>query len=202
MVFETIFLYKENQDLKKTEKYMPKTDFFLKSIFSHLIFNHYNKFDPTSAINKNEKIIFEETIQILNDYKNSFQYLIKKMHVEMSFVTEDNVGSILSLMAKEIFSDCITWSRIAAFFVFIGEFTILCIEKKISSSIVDVIYKSFSKIVKEKLESWVDVHGGWEGIKSLSINFKKEENLFHLSKLNQLQTCLHHIINRIYNLLF
>lgn len=202
MVFETKNLYKENLDLKKTEKYMPKTDFFLKTIFSHLTYNHYNKFDAINAINKKEKLFFEETIQILNVYRDSFQYLIKEMHVEMSFVNKDNVDSILSIMAKEMFSDCITWSRIAAFFVFIGEFTILCIEKKISSSIVDIIYKNFSKIVKEKLELWVNVHGGWEGIKSLSINVKKEENFFHLLKLDQLQACLHHIITRIYNLLF
>lgn len=43
------------------------------------------------------------------------------------------------------------------------------------------MYESFSRLVKVKLESWIDDHDGWEGLISLSV-VTQPEHLLRISK--------------------
>lgn len=137
-----------------------RTDFILENVFSYLVRDIYN-FTAISPMNKKEKDVFEGMKETLNAFKDDYAYSVKSLCAEIGLITEDNVGSILLGVSNEVFSEGITWSRIIAFFVFVGELTIMCIYKKLPKSIVDVMYECFSRLVKEKLESWIEDHDGW-----------------------------------------
>lgn len=53
----------------------------------------------------------------------------------------------------------------------------MCINEKISEPIVDIMYECFARLVKEKLESWVEDNNGWIGVESLSTVLQKETSL-------------------------
>lgn len=184
-LFKAVFTRGKLDDFEKrhyAKENIIRTDFILENTFSYLVCNHY-KFDAISNMNKREKDIFENIKKTLHAFRES--YPIKNMCEEIDVINEDTVDSILLDVSNELFSEGITWSRIIAFFVFVGELTITCIEKKLLNSIVDVMYECFSRLVKEKLESWIENHDGWEGL-SISIQTENEFKTSNPSWFNNL----------------
>lgn len=163
LLFKAAFVRGELDDFEKrhyTKNDIIRTDFILENVFSYLLGDNYN-FDAISAMNKKEKEIFNGMKETLNAFRDSYAGPVKSLCAEIDVITEDTVGSILLGVSNELFSEGITWSRIIAFFVFVGELTIMCIYKNLPKSIVDVMYECFSRLVKEKLESWIEDHDGW-----------------------------------------
>lgn len=178
-LFKAAFMSEELDNFENryyTKENIIRTDFILENVFSYLVCNHY-EFDAISRMNKKEKETFEKLKETINAFRESYIDPIEKWCEEIDVINEDDVGSILLTVSNELFSEGITWSRIIAFFIFVGELTITCIKKKLPKLIADVIYESFSRLVKERLESWIEDHDGWEGINSLSISIQKENVL-------------------------
>lgn len=197
-LFRAAFLYGELDASEKQsyiKRYIIRTDFILENVFSHLVQKYY-QFDAISPMNEKEKHLFEKLKEIINAFRDHYTGPVKNLCAEIDVICENTVGSIILGVANELFSEGITWSKILAFFVFIGELTVMCIVKKLPKSIVDVLYECFSRLVKEKLESWIEDHNGWEGIKSLSVVTKQKHSLKTSWKKN-----LFHIACQVINLL-
>jgi hypothetical protein len=110
----------------------------------------------------------EQLKETVKAFQLNYADTVKSLCTEIE-VNEDTVNSVILGVANELFCEGITWSRIIALFVFVGELTKLCLLNNLPVHIVDVVYECFSRLVKEKLECWVHDHDGWEGISSLSI---------------------------------
>lgn len=147
-------------ELGDSKKNVIRTDFILENVFSYLLRNRHD-FDAVSAMNKNEDDIWQYLKETLNAFKDSYANQLKILCSEIGVLNESTIGSVLLGVSNELFSEGITWSRIIAFFVFVGELTLMCISKKLPDSTLDQVYESFSTLVKEKLEPWINDHGGW-----------------------------------------
>lgn len=154
------------------EKIPVRTDVILQQVFSHLV-SDFN-FDGMNTMNEKEKLLIQKINEIMSLFRKSYADSIKSLCEKINDINEENTSFILLGVFSEVFSKGITWSKIIAFFVFVGELTTLCIERKLSKSIVDAIYQSFSTLVKEKLEVWIKDHNGWEGMTNWSVVLQKE----------------------------
>ncbi|GFU45563.1 apoptosis regulator BAX [Nephila pilipes] len=142
------------------------TDFILQNAYSHLIKNGAN-FQAIRPTNYKEEQLIQDLLNIVDDFKLSFIGSIKVLTSDLEFAP-NTLGTVLQGVANELFCEGITWSRIIALFVFVGELTLQCLANDYPRSIVDVIYECFCKLVKETLINWIVEHGGWEGVRSLS----------------------------------
>ena len=171
-----------------------RIDFVLKNIFSYLLRNTYD-FNVVNAVNKKEEYILNYIKRILDICRRSYG-LSMKHYLEDMFknkITEDDIDSVLLGVANEIFSDGITWNRITAFFIFVGELANLCInDLRLQTTVIDIMYESYSKLVKEKLLTWIEEHQGWEGILSVTTIEQK-----HLVTTSGMKTFLHTAIRAI-----
>ena len=113
----------------------------------------------------------------IDAFRFSYSSKLKKLCNETDIVnvTVDTIDSAILNISNELFSDGITWCRIIAFSIFITELVIKCISNEFTKSVVDLIYECYSRFVKERLESWIKDHDGWEGVLSLSITEKNEK---------------------------
>ncbi|GFY03209.1 apoptosis regulator BAX [Trichonephila clavipes] len=143
------------------------SDFILQNVYSHLIKDGAN-FRALCPANHLEEELIRHIIDVVDDFKQNFIGTIKGLLSTLEF-SEDTSGTIIQGVANELFCEGITWSRIIAFFVFVGELTLQYLANNYPPSIVDVIYECYSKFVKETLTNWISDHGGWEGVRSLSI---------------------------------
>jgi len=155
------------------EKNGVRTDFILQNVFSYVLGDRYC-FNAICADNDIEKKVLKELIETIKAFQINYSDTVKGLCSEIE-VTEDTVTAVILGVANELFCEGITWSRIIALFVFVGELTLLCLSKDLPINVVDVVYACFSDLVTEKLESWVFDHNGWEGIASLS-NVAQQEN--------------------------
>lgn len=177
LLFKAAFVRGELENFDKrpyTKNDIVRTDFILENAFAYLLENHY-KFDAISAMNKKENDVWDHMKETLDAFRDSYASPVKNLCAEIDIINEDTVGSILLGVSNELFSEGITWSRIIALFVFVGELTIMCISKKLPKSIVDVMFECFSRLVKEKLESWIEDHDGWVCI---SFSCNSFQNIF------------------------
>lgn len=142
------------------------TDRILQNVFSHLVKDGAN-FRAICPSNQEEEELIRDLIGILEDFKQNFIDTIKGLYSEIEFSLNSS-GALIQGVANELFCEGITWSRIIAFFVFVGELTLQYLANNYPRSIVDVIYECFSKLVKETLINWIIDHGGWEGVRCLS----------------------------------
>lgn len=182
LLFKAAFVRGELDDFERQSciKKDVRIDFILENVFSYLLPNVYN-FDALCSTNEKEKHLIEKIKKILNAFRDSYSDPVKILCAELTVINEENISSILLDVADELFSEGITWSKIIAFFAFVGELTTMCIKRKLPKSLVNVMYESFSRLVKVKLESWIDDHDGWEGLTSLSI-VTQPEHLLRISK--------------------
>ncbi|KAG8201614.1 hypothetical protein JTE90_012685 [Oedothorax gibbosus] len=142
-----------------------RTDFILQNVFAHLIKNG-SSFQAIPPQNYKEEKVISDIIDIVNSFRMNYLSTIQNLCSQLEF-SNDTMGTVLSGVANELFCEGITWSRIIALFVYVGELTLLCLVKNYSSDLVNVMYECFRKLVKENLSGWVEDHGGWEGIQSL-----------------------------------
>lgn len=133
------------------------------------------KFHTICAKNWIEEDTLKSFKEKLNRFKDENGYNVRNHCFQMDPINEDTVDSIFSDVTNELFSDGITWNLIISFFCFVGELTLVVIFKKLPTSLVDIIFEYFSKFVNEKLELWIQDHGGWEGI------FMKKEDIGKIS---------------------
>lgn len=141
------------------EKDKVRTDFVLQNIYSYSLRNKY-EFNAVCAMNKEEEFVMRELEGTVYAFQTNYGGNVKSLCTELE-ITEDTIGTVILGVSNELFSDGITWSRIIALFVFVGELTLLCLSRKFPERIVDEIYECFCKLVKEKLKGWIDDHGGW-----------------------------------------
>ena len=151
-----------------------RTDFILRNVYSYLLSGQCD-ISKLSARNKNEERVLEDWKETVKAFRFNYASSVKGLCSEIE-VTEETVGSVLLGVSNELFCEGITWSRIVALFVFVGELTSLCLSKDLSNYIVEDVYNCFSKLVEEKLQSWIDDHDGWEGISSLSVITQQENS--------------------------
>lgn len=157
-----------------TQNDIIRTDFILENTFRYLL-GKFSNFKAVNAINEREENTFNTLITIINSFRKKVSP-IKILYAGLfqNKIKEVTVDSNLLDIASELFSDGISWSRIIAFSVFVGELAILCIKSGQPKSIVHVIYNSYAEIVKEKLEIWISDHNGWEDISSLIVSNQKD----------------------------
>lgn len=192
-----MFVRGELDDVEKryyTKENIIKTDCILENIFSYLLRDHYN-FNTICKMNKKEKHAFETIKEYLNLFVNEYADILKTLCAEIDDINEDTVGPVLLGVADAVYCEGTTWSRIIAFCIFVGELTIMCIQRKLPNSIVDVIYECFTKYVIENLKSWIEDHGGWEGVSCLSVS--KQEHLSRISRPSWSRTLLYATRNNI-----
>lgn len=166
-----------------------RTDFLLENIFSYMLGDRHN-FDAISNLNAKERETLEIYKRTLDNFADIYDQPLKNLCAELDGINEDVVCRVLSGIVDELFSEGITWSRIIAFFVFVKQLASMCIQKELPVSIVDVIFENFSLLVKTKLESWIEFHGGWDGIMSFQI----EEKSFRVRKASCVKILFHAII--------
>lgn len=136
-----------------------RTDFILQNVYAHLIKNG-SSFQAIPAANYKEEKVISDVLEIVDCFRMNYLSTIQKLCSQLEF-TNDTMGTVLSGVSNELFCEGITWSRIIALFVYVGELTLLCLVKNYSSDLVDVMYECFCKLVKENLSGWVEDHGGW-----------------------------------------
>lgn len=168
----------ENVERKDhSDKNGVRTNFILQNIYSYILGEKYC-YNAVCAVNDKEVNVLKQLKETVKAFQLNYADTVKSLCTEIE-VNEDTVSSVILGVANELFCEGITWSRIIALFVFVGELTILCLSNNLPVHIVDVVYESFSRLVEEQLECWVHDHDGWEGISSLSI--AQQENSSKLS---------------------
>lgn len=145
-----------------------RTDFILQNVYSYLLSGRH-RFNRIPHMNKIEEEVLKQFKEIVDAFRIDYVVTVKSLCTELN-VSIETVGSILHGIADELFSDGITWSRIIALSVFVGELTLSCLSRGFAEFIADLVYECFSALVKEKLEPWVLDHGGWSSIGQLNLN--------------------------------
>lgn len=142
-----------------------RSDVLIEHVFAYMVRDKYG-FVAVTIMNPREKDTFEIYKKVLDSFEYIYRWIMKKRCAELvQIIREDNLGSLLFTIANEYFSEEITWGHIAIYFNFIEELALACIYKKLPKSIVNVIFESFSEIAKQKLKSWIEKNGNWEGIR-------------------------------------
>lgn len=148
-----------------------RTDFLLENIFSHMLGDKYECYS-ISAMNKKEKDILEKVNEIYDLFGDRHGHFMVSLCEEFD-LTENTIEPVLVGVTDCIFSEVITWNYIICYFYFVGQLTMMCIYKNLPKSTVYIMYECFSRLVRDKLESWIEDNGGWEDLLSLTINYEK-----------------------------
>lgn len=122
------------------------------------------RFNTICAKNQMEKDTLEILKGILIELNNEYGSDLRNQCLDIHPINEDTIESILTDISNELFAEGITWIRIVTFFAFVGELTRNVIARKLSESLVNIIFIHFSIFVREKLEVWIQEHDGWENI--------------------------------------
>lgn len=122
------------------------------------------RFNTICAKNQMEKDTLEILKGILIELNNEYGSDLRNQCLDIHPINEDTIESILTDISNELFAEGITWIRIVTFFAFVGELTRNVIARKLSESLVNIIFMHFSIFVREKLEVWIQEHDGWENI--------------------------------------
>ncbi|CAL1271952.1 unnamed protein product [Larinioides sclopetarius] len=144
-----------------------RTDFILQNCYSHLVGNG-NDFQPMSARNSKEERVLMIFKTVIDEFRDSYANPIQEMARKMKHISVDLLPELLRSVSAELFCEGVTWSKVIGFFVFVGELAIHYAPNDESSDVINKLYESFCRHVKENLISWVEEHGGWEGVESLA----------------------------------
>lgn len=151
------------EHFQQSEPESVKSDFLIKNIFSYMIQKQY-KINIPNAKNLKEKETLENIKGIIYQFSNQCGSDLRNECLKIDPINEDTVQFIVSNIFNELFSEGITQIKIVTFFAFIGELTRIAIARKVPNSLVDEIFRQFSKCVHEKLELWIQDHGGWASL--------------------------------------
>lgn len=152
--------------LEDLEKSIVRLEFIVQNIFAYLLRNVYT-FHATSAIHYAEAEVLNIWKEVLDDFSynhaGQVQQLCHQLNVES--LTNDNLDLVLVGVSNELFSDGITFPRIMGLFTFVREWMTLSLVRHQSPKVlVDEMYDCLSRLVQEKLDLWVNDHGGWRGV--------------------------------------
>lgn len=143
-----------------------RTNFVLTNVYAHLIKDGYN-FQAIPPENSKEEKIIGDIFGIVDSFRMSYLPTIQALCSELEFSCE-TIGTVLSGVANELFCEGITWSRIVAFFVYVGELTLLglvkCYSRESRIDLVIAMYQCFYCVVSQNLNGWVEDHGGWVSV--------------------------------------
>lgn len=148
---------------KQDQKNTVRSEFIVQNIFSYMIQYQY-KFNTICAKNQMEKDTLEILKGILIELNNEYGSDLRNQCLDIHPINENTIECILTDISNELFAEGITWIRIVTFFAFVGELTRNVIARKLSESLVNIIFMHFSIFVREKLEVWIQEHDGWENI--------------------------------------
>lgn len=163
--FKIVFLTGKIDDRLVSKKVTIRTDMLFENVFAYMLREKYN-FDAPTSMTEQEKNTLEIYKKVLDFFGGKWDEEIRKQCAEIEEITVNIVGSLLDKIADELFSEGITWSKITAFLLFVKELSLMCIYKKLPADILNVIFECFYRLVLEKLETWIEDHGNWEGISS------------------------------------
>lgn len=90
-----------------------------------------------------------------NRYTEVFQQMCNQLHI-----TPNTAYPTFTAIVNELFSDGVKWGRIVALFSFGGSLAVQCVEKEMPP-LVDQIVDWVSAYVDNRLQSWINEHGGW-----------------------------------------
>lgn len=162
-----------------------RTHFVVTNIFYHLLEDYVCEEQQTelTASNPSETEVLETFKKVVNEFKVSYSDRVVDLcsHLE---VTTDSVNGVFLGVSNELFSEGITWGRISALFVFSSELAAQCLRKELPDTIVEEILGCCLELVQDKLENWIEDHGGWEGI----INFSKGQKSAETPQTNGAQS--------------
>lgn len=148
---------------KQDQKNTVRSEFIVRNIFSYMIEYQY-KFNTIYAKNQMEKDTLETFKGVLIELNNEYGSDLRNKCLEIHPINENTIEYILTEISNELFAEGITWIRIITFFAFVGELTRTVFSRKLSTSLVNIIFIHFSTFVREKLEMWIQEHDGWENI--------------------------------------
>ncbi|GIX76114.1 apoptosis regulator BAX [Caerostris extrusa] len=157
--------YDSDDSNKTVDESVIRTDFILQNIFSYLL-RDPDDFQPICAANVQEEKVFVEYQVIVDEFKQNYSSDLQDLCAELEFKT-NKLASTLQGVCNELFSEGITWSRLVSFFVFVGELTCK-FQVRYADFSIDSMYRCFYNIVTKDLYTWVQDHGGWEGIEAVS----------------------------------
>lgn len=175
LLFKAAFVRGDYNPVSVTEtnKSDVRTDFVLENIYAHLLQSeHY--FPAISAVNRKELDVLRDLSRIVDDFKLNYSNTLSAMCSDLQ-VTQDSIRTVVLGVCNEVFCEGITWGRIVALCVFAAELALHALVNGFSEDVVDLIYNCFYQYVNDNLRSWIENHGGWEGVKQLS-NGRCEES--------------------------
>lgn len=135
-----------------------RTDFILTHAFAHFRRSFHPIELPTlDPLNPTEENVLKRVV-ILCKIIDHF-YLEKMYNLVCNFfrVEQIKLEELLYSLYDQIFPNHITWYRILLFIEIIT-----CIAVTYRPN--ELLFNYFSKIVKEKLQPWIEEHNGWETV--------------------------------------
>lgn len=115
------------------------SEFIAQNILSYMIEYRY-KFNAICAMNQMEKDTLETFKGILIQFNNEYGSDLWHQCSETHPLNENIIDCILSDISNELFAEGIAWIRIITFFSFVGELTRNVSSRKLSKSLVNVIF--------------------------------------------------------------
>lgn len=128
-----------------------RTNFILRNIYAHFLRDH-STFPTIEAINEDETLILNQLKEMVNTFRSVIRF-------KFSETLQDPIQDILYKVLNNSFDKEITWGGIVVFFAFVRE---LLNSRNII--LVEELYEDFSKLVIERLETWIHEHGGWKSL--------------------------------------
>lgn len=116
----------------------------------------------TTRINKLLETSHAKTLRRIADiishqHDMLFAGLLKKFHIISNGIDILN----LEVIAQEIFSDKITWGRLATWYTFGGRLAQYCMDCGLEEKHIKMISHTIGHHVSENVSSWLIRQGGW-----------------------------------------
>lgn len=152
-----------------------RTHFVINNIFYYLLEDYDEQETEITALNASETEVLETFKKVVDEFKLNYSERVVDLcsHLE---VTLDSVNGVFLGVSNELFSEGITWGRISALVVFSSELAAQCLRKELPETVVEEVLDCCLELVQDKLENWIEDHGGWEGIISFSKGQKITDN--------------------------
>ena len=97
-------------------------------------------------------------------YNEVFTNMVNQLHI-----TPDTAQMTYFAIVQELFHDGINWGRVVALFSFSGCLAVHCVQREMPA-VVDQILEWTRAFVDNRLNSWINQHGGWVRIVFLFIH--------------------------------
>lgn len=145
-----------------------RTEYILENVLAYFLQEADIEYNALSAINEQETCVLKSVIDVLDMFRRCYGSVVQHVCNNMEIFFVHDVHSILTNVLLELFQEgIITWNRIVTYFVFVGEFTIFCLCKKIPEYVIDVIQERFLTLVVLHLEDWIVFNDCWKSFQEI-----------------------------------